>query len=79
VDASSNITPEETRNALRMLYRNDRETNLQRALFHALSDDLKPLNKRGAWNPSSLLVLLVVLCIAVAGVFVYFTIGRPHV
>jgi hypothetical protein len=79
VDASRNITPQETHNAFRTLYRNNRETNLQKALLHALSDDLKPLNKRGAWNPSSLLVLLVVLCIAVAGVFVYFTIERPHV
>jgi hypothetical protein len=78
MDASGNITPQETRNALRTLYRADRETNLQQAFLHALSDDLKPFNKRGGWNPGSLLVQVVLLCLAVAGVFFYFTIGRTR-
>jgi hypothetical protein len=78
MDPSGNITPQETRNALRTLYRADRETNLQKAFLHALSDDLKPFNKRGGWNPSSLLVQVVILGLAVAGISFYFTIGRTH-
>ena len=78
MDLSGNITPEETRQALRILYRNDTETNLQKAFLRALSDDLKPVNKRGGWNPSSILVLLLVLGFAVAGVFFYFSMGRIH-
>jgi hypothetical protein len=78
VDPSGNITPEDTREALRILYRNDAETNLQKAFLRALSDDLKPVNKRGGWNPSSLLVLLSVFALALAGVFFYFTMGRVH-
>jgi hypothetical protein len=78
MDPSGNITPQETRNALRTLYRADRETNLQKAFLHALSDDLKPFNKRSGWNPSSLLVQVVIFCLAVAGVFFYFTIGKAH-
>jgi hypothetical protein len=79
VDASGNITPEETREALRVLYCGDPETNLQKAFLCALSDDLKPVNKRGGWNPGSLLVLLSVLALAAAGVFFYFSMGRAHV
>jgi hypothetical protein len=78
VDLSGNITPEETREALRVLYCNDNETNLQKAFLGALSDDLKPVNKRGGWKPSSLLVLLAVFALALAGVFFYFTMGRIH-
>jgi hypothetical protein len=78
VDPTGNITPQESRNALRALYRGDREINLQKAFLHALSDDLKPFNKRGGWNPSSLLVLIFVLGLAVAGVFFYFSLGRVH-
>lgn len=78
MDPSGNITPEDTREALRILYRNDAETNLQKAFLRALSDDLKPVNKRGGWNPSSLLVLLSVFALALAGVFFYFTMGRVH-
>lgn len=78
MDHSGNITPEETREALRVLYRSDPETNLQKAFLRALSDDLKPVNKRGGWNPRSLLVLLSVFALALAGVFFYFTMGRVH-
>ena len=79
MDASGNITPEETREALRVLYRCDPETNLQKAFLCSLSDDLKPLNKSGRWKPSSLLVLLSVLALAAAGVFFYFSMGGVHV
>lgn len=79
MNASGNITPEETREALRVLYRRDPETNLQKAFLRALSDDLKPVNKRGGWNPSSLLVLLSVLALAAAAVFFYFNMGGVHV
>jgi hypothetical protein len=78
VDTSGNITPEGTREALRVLYRRDPETNLQKAFLCALSDDLKPVNKRGGWNPSSLLVLLSVFALALAGIFFYFSMGRAH-
>jgi hypothetical protein len=71
------VTPEEVRSAFRQLARQDREANLEKALREAFADELKPVNQNGRWNPSSLLVLLVCLVLAVAGVFFYFTFARP--
>ena len=69
------VTAEETRLAMRALYRVDAETNLQTAFARALADDLKPVNENGKWRPSTLLVLGCVLFLAFAGVFVYFSMG----
>ena len=74
-DIRGNVTAEETRQAMRALYRKDAETNLQTAFARALADDLKPVDENGKWRPSTLLVLGCALLLAFAGVFVYFSIG----
>jgi hypothetical protein len=72
------ISPEEVRQALREIYRSDVESNLQTAFLQSISDELKPIDERGRWKPSPLLVLLFVLLCALAGVFLYFSLGeRP--
>jgi hypothetical protein len=76
MDSRGNVTPEETRQALRQLYLRDEETNLQAALLLALSDDLKPIDSRGRWRPSSLLILVTLLVLAIIAIFVYFSLGR---
>jgi hypothetical protein len=75
MDSRGNVTPEETRQALRQVYRQDDETNLQAALLLALSDDLKPVDIKGRWRPSSLLILVAVLVLALIAIFVYFSFG----
>jgi hypothetical protein len=75
MDSQGRVTPEETRIAMQQLYRQDREANLQKALLHALRDDLKPLNAKGRWKANSLLVLGAFLFLAIVGVFLYFSRG----
>ena len=75
MDALGYISVEEVRQALRQIYRSDAESNLQNALLESLSDELKPVDEKGRWRPSPLLVLTVVLLCALAGVFFYFSIG----
>ena len=75
MDALSYISAEEVRQALRQIYRSDAESNLQNALLESLSDELKPVDEKGRWKPSPLLVLTVCLLCALVGVFVYFSVG----
>jgi hypothetical protein len=75
MDALGYISSEEVRQALRQIYRSDAEANLQNALLESLSDELKPVDEKGRWKPSPLLVLAVVLLCALVGVFVYFSVG----
>ena len=74
-DIHGNVTEEETRQAMRALYRTDAESNLQTAFARAIADDLNPVDENGKWRPSTLLVLGCALMLAIAGVFVYFSIG----
>ena len=76
MDAAGYITPEEVRLALRKLHLEDTETNPELALRHALADDLKPVDARGRWKPSSLVILAGVFVLALLGVFHYFSLGR---
>lgn len=69
------ISPEEVRQALRKIYLTDAETNLHRSLLESLSDELKPIDEKGRWKPSPLLILTLVLLCALIGVFVYFSVG----
>ena len=78
MDARGYITPEEVRLALRKLHSEDTETNTEMALRHALADDLKPVDARGRWKPSSLLILAGVIVFALLGVFLYFSLGRSR-
>ena len=75
MDAQGYISVEEVRQALRQIYRSDAESNLQNALRESLSDELRPIDEKGRWKPSPLLILTVVLICALAGVFIYFSIG----
>ena len=75
MDSQGRVTPEETRIAMQQLYREDREANLQKALLHALRDDLKPLNATGRWKAKFLLVLGAFLVLAIVAVFLYFSRG----
>ena len=76
MDSRGNVTPEEIRQALRQLYLRDEEANIQVALLLALSDDLKPVDSRGRWRPSPLLILVALLVLALIAIFVYFSFGR---
>jgi hypothetical protein len=76
MDAAGYVTPEEVRLALRKLHFEDIETNPEKALRSALADDLKPVDARGRWKPSSLVILVSFLICALLGVFLYFSLGR---
>ena len=78
MDAAGNITPEDARLALRKLHSEDTETNPELALRAALADDMKPVDARGRWKPSSLVVLVGVIGCALLGVFLYFSLGRSR-
>ena len=75
MDAVGYISAEEVRQALRQIYRSDAESNLQNALLESLSDELKPVDEKGRWKPSTMLVLTVVLLCALVGIFIYFSVG----
>ena len=75
MDALSYISAEEVRQALRQIYLSDAESNLQNAILESLSDELRPVDEKGRWKPSPLLVLTVVLLCALVGIFVYFSVG----
>jgi hypothetical protein len=75
MDTQGYISPEEVRQALRQIYRTDAETNLRTSLIEALSDELKPIDEKGRWKPSALLVLSFFLLCALLGIFVYFSVG----
>ena len=75
MDAQGYISAEEVRQALRRIYLSDAESNLQNALLNSLSDELKPVDEKGRWKPNPLIVLTIVVLCALAGVFIYFSIG----
>ena len=78
MDAAGYVTPEEVRLAIRKLHSEDTETNPELALRSALADDLKPVDARGRWKPSSLVILVGVLVSALLGVFFYFSVGMSR-
>jgi hypothetical protein len=75
MDAQGYISAEEVRQALRQIYLSDAESNLQNALLESLSDELKPVDEKGRWKPSPLLVLTVVLLCVLVSIFIYFSVG----
>ena len=76
MDAAGYVTPEEVRLALRKLHSNDMETNPELALRSVLADDLKPVDARGRWKPSSLVILAGFIVLTLLAVFLYFSLGR---
>jgi hypothetical protein len=75
MNALGYVSVEEVRQALRQIYRNDSETNLQNALARSLADGLKPVDDKGGWKLSPLLLLTFSLLCVLAGIFLYFSIG----
>ena len=75
MDTQGYISPQEVRQALRQIYRSDAEINLQSSLLESLSDELNPIDEKGRWRPSPLLILTLVLLCALLGIFVYFSVG----
>jgi len=72
------ISVEQVRTALQSLYRGDTESSVEKTLLESLSDGLKPVDDKGRWKPSPILILIAGLVFAVASVFLYFSIGgRP--
>jgi hypothetical protein len=72
------ISLQQAREALRSIYRSDTESNLEKALLESLSDGIKPVDDKGNWKPSPILLLIAALVLALAGVFLYFSVGgRP--
>ena len=69
------VTVVEMQQALRAVYRTDSETNLQKALLTAFTDDLKPIDQKGRWRPSPLLILVGGVVLTLFAVFVYFSVG----
>ena len=78
MDAQGHVSPAEVRTALRALYNADPESNLQKALLRSLADDLKPVDAKGRWRPSPLLILIAVLALALVAVFAYFSLGAKR-
>ena len=78
MDAQGHVSAQEVRDALKSLYRADLESDLQKALLRSLADDLKPVDEKGRWKPSPLLILFLLLACALAAVFFYFTLGGPR-
>jgi len=70
------VTLANTRRALHLLYREDPESRVKRTLLRLFEDDLTPIDSRGTWRPSKLLVILAGASLTVASVFVYFSITR---
>jgi len=78
MNATCYITPEEARLALRKLHSKDTESNPELALRAALADDLRPVDVRGRWKPSSLVILVGVIVFALLAIFLYFSLGRSR-
>ena len=76
MDDAGYITPEEVRLALRKRHSEDAETNSELTLRAALADDLRPVDVRGRWKPSSLVILVGAIGCALLAVFLYFSLGR---
>lgn len=69
------ISLQQARSALHSLYRNDAESNIEKVLLESLSDRIRPVDEKGRWKPSPILLLIAVLVFALAGVFLYFSVG----
>jgi hypothetical protein len=76
MDTAGYVTPEEVRQALRKLHSEDIETNPEKVLRQALADDLKPVDARGRWKPSSRVMLVGAIVSVLLGVLLYFSLGR---
>jgi hypothetical protein len=76
MDAQGHVSPAEVRTALRLIYRDDPESDLQKAFLRSLEDELKPVDAKGRWKPSAFLILVFSLFCSLITIFFYFTLGR---
>jgi hypothetical protein len=75
MNTRSYVTTSEARAALRAIYRADPEIDIMIAFMRTFQDDLTPIDAKGNWRPSRLLLLIgTILCVATA-VFIYFSLG----
>lgn len=75
MDIRGYVTISETRKALCEIYRQDSEINLQEVMRRVLADDLRPVDDKGRWRPSTPLILVGVLVGVLIASFAYFSIG----
>lgn len=66
----------DVRRALHLLYREDPESSVKHSLLRLFEDELTPVDTRGKWRPSRLLIILAGVGLTATGVFVYFSITR---
>lgn len=70
------MTLADVRRALQLLHREDPESTVKRSLARLFEDELTPVDTRGRWRPSKLLVILTGVGLTAASVFLYFSIMR---
>jgi len=70
----SHVTLADVQRALHLLYREDPESGVKRSLLRLFEDELTPIDTRGRWRPSKLLVILAGVGLTAASVFLYFSI-----
>lgn len=75
MDNNGYISLEQARQALRLIYRNDTESNLRSTLLESFSDELKPIGQKGRYRPSPVLMLSFLLGCTLLGIFLYFSLG----
>ena len=71
----SYVTVAETRRALHAIHHADPEANIKNAFLRAFADELTPVDDKERWRPSKLLIIAGLILSAVAGVFIYFSLG----
>jgi hypothetical protein len=69
------VTEAQTRQAFREICRQDPEVNSRAALLRVFEDELRPLDTRGRWRPSRLLILIAGILAGTIIVFTLFTFG----
>ena len=73
--AQSYVSAEEVRQALRQIYRNDSETNLQNALLSPWRTNSNLSTRRAAGNPARCSFSRSFSCALWLVVFIYFSVG----
>jgi hypothetical protein len=72
----NHVTLADVRRALHLLHHEDPESSVKHSLVRLFEDELTPVDTRGRWRPSKLLVILAGVGLTTAGVFLYFSIVR---
>lgn len=73
VKGQSYVSLADVRRALHLLHREDPESSAQSSLLRLFEDELTPVDTRGRWRPSKLLLILAGVGLTTASVFLYFS------